>query len=258
MSIIQHSTEMAFSSSGLVSPDFFLDAFPSDDLHSTETSFSSSRLIPPDFFLDAFPTDDFPGAAAAAPMTASEEANGVLGEAGLLASKKIQQVVDGSVFFKNIPDIGMDRFLVSKGEPLGTCGLGPCFAVCCIGKTHIGTPVLALCHKSSLNPFRYVFQRIKCEMIDQEGAEEDTIESYVIGGQLPSEMSPEGTIAEEEEVTSMMVSEGIKEVLFNQTLAENEEDALSIVVTPEKVYVSNNPLFPEEGKDVGISLFDDE
>ncbi len=195
--------------------------------------------------------------------TVPQEVQSVLGAAApgkpeSLASKKIQYVVDGSVFFANVPDIGMDRFLVSKGESLGTCGVGTCFAVCLIGETRHNTPVLGLCHKSCLIPFSIAFQQVKDEMIYQDDAEEETIESYVVGGQAPSKTLPEGTLADEQEVTSMTDSARIREVLFNTTQTDDEEDSLSIVVTPEKVYVSKKMLFPPEGGDVGISLLDDD
>ena len=219
----------------------------------------SSRYVP----MASYSETSSSVSSAASSGTVPQEVQSVLGAAALgkpgsLASKKIQYVVDGSVFFANVPDIGMDRFLVSTGESLGTCGVGTCFAVCLIGRTRRNTPVLGLCHKSCLIPFSVVFQQVKDEMVYQDDAEEKTIESYVVGGQAPSKTLPEGTLADEQEVTAMTDSERIREVLFNTTQTDDEEDSLSVVVTPERVYVSKKLLFPPEGKDVGISLLDDD
>ena len=177
----------------------------------------------------------------------------------LTSSRTIQYVVKKQIFFENIPDIGMDRFLVSRGDLLGTSGLASCFAVCSIGKTYLKTPVLGLCHVTCLSmgfrPFETILQFLKDEMIKEE-AEEKTIKTYVVGGQAQSEIEPEGTIPEEEQILATPFSKKVRGVLFNMTQADDEEDSLNVVLTPRKVYVSKNPLFAVSGQESGMKLFD--
>ncbi len=176
----------------------------------------------------------------------------------LASSRKIQYVVKKQIYFDNIPDIGMDRFLVSRGDFLGTSGLASCFAVCAIGKTHLKTPVLGLCHVTCLlmgfMPFDAILRFLKDKMIKEE-AEKQTIKTYVVGGQVQSEMEPEGTILEEEQILTASVSEKVRGVLFNMTQADDEEDSLNVVLTPRKVYVSKQPLFAVSGHESGTSFF---
>ena len=170
----------------------------------------------------------------------------------------IRYIENPTLLLKRVRDIGMDRFLVSDGRPLGTTGVASCFAVCSIGKTVRNTPVLGLCHMSSAAPINPVLKRLKEEMADQKGAIVDSIKTYVVGGEAPSLMVPEGTLDEERDIRAVSVQEKIESVLFNQTLAEDENDSLNVVLTFSAVYVSKKPLFLQTREAAGISLFDDE
>jgi hypothetical protein len=157
--------------------------------------------------------------------------------------------------FKNVPDVAMDHYIVSNGSYLGTSGVGPCFAICSIGKTSSGTPVLGLCHRQSA-PCTFVVQKLKAEMVKQEHALPDTIKTYIVGGEAPSKESPEGGLGEEQEFLKISEAEKIEGVKFNQTTPE-EEIALSVVVTPQRVVVSTNDLFPVTGKEDGTPICED-
>jgi hypothetical protein len=152
--------------------------------------------------------------------------------------------------FDNIPDVGTDLYLVSTDGPLGTRGMGPAFAVCSIGKTASGDPVLGLCHRT-LFPCTFVVQKLKDEMVKQGNALPDTITTYVVGGEEPSEESPEGTIAEEIEFVEISEAEKIEGVLFNETTPGDDSSSLSAVVTHEGVFVSHDDLFPVTAKEDG-------
>jgi hypothetical protein len=162
-------------------------------------------------------------------------------------TNKIRYITNEFCWFYKVPDIGMDRYLVSEGTPLGTGGLGPCFAVCSIGKTSFQTPILGLCHTSSVMPIKDVLHKLKDSMT-AKGAVRNTIETYVIGGEIPSEAN-DGTLEEEEEIKALAEQENIKGVLFN--LAQGEEVPLNVVLTPENVYVSINNLFDSSPIDEG-------
>jgi hypothetical protein len=176
----------------------------------------------------------------------------------LASSKKINIMPKPPFQFWKVPDIGMDQFLVSKGTPLGTRGLGPCFAICSIGISRFGSPVLGLCHMSSCSTCRDVLQRLKAEMEHREAAVVETIKTYVVGGIGPSEESPEGTLNEESEILAIADSEKIEGVLFNQVKADDDMDSLRVVLTRDCVYVSKKDLFHVTGRDDGMSIFDDD
>jgi hypothetical protein len=173
----------------------------------------------------------------------------------LASSEKIRFVAEPAFRFENVPDIGMDRFLVSDGKPLGTSGLGPCFAVCSIGTTRLKTPVLGLCHTSSILSCSDVLQQLKNEMSVRNGALVETIKTYVIGGQGPSVESPTGSLNEERAILKIAESEKIEGVLFNQVRPDDDTDSLCVLLTPQVVYVSKKDLFPVTGEDDGMSIF---
>jgi hypothetical protein len=173
----------------------------------------------------------------------------------LASCSKIQYLSKRSMWFNTVPDVGMDRFLVTDGSPIGTGGVGPCFVVCLIGKTKGNAPVLGLCHKSSILPFEDVHDFVKEEMVDQWSADESSITTYVVGGQPPSLMVPEGTLEEERDILALAAAKKVAGVLFNKTSADNEDEGLNVVLTPEKIYVSMEPLFPVTGKDAGERFF---
>ena len=179
-------------------------------------------------------------------------------------SPKIQYPCPSSIWFTSVPDIGMDRFLVTDGSPIGTRGVGPCFVLCMIGQTVMNSPVLGLCHKSSVTDFVEVHDRLIDEMVCQEDAVSTTIATYVIGGEASSkETEPVGgSLEEEETIKALAPVLYIKGVLFNQTSGENDADSLAVVLTPENIFVSKRALFPcKEDPDPlapgdGISLFE--
>jgi hypothetical protein len=181
----------------------------------------------------------------------------------LKAQETIQRVADRAIFFEGAPDIGMDRFLVDTGRQsvLGTSGVGSCFATCLIGKTRAELPVIGLYHVSSWSlacaPFENIVGGVKSVMVHQGGAVQGTIKTYVVGGQAPSEIEPEGTVADEERILAVAESVGVEGVLFNLTRGDDEMDAINVAVTPSNVYVSRDSLFPA-GMDidgVGMSLW---
>jgi len=150
------------------------------------------------------------------------------------------------------PNVGMDRYLISE-TPVGTNGLGVCFAICLIGKTK-SKPLLGMCHASSYYSFPKVLDLLKQKMKDQ-GAE--SIEIYVIGGETPSPFCKKGTIHDEEKIAGLADKDDeIAGVMFN--LAEGERNPLSVVVTPEKIYVSKDQDGQEDplelGSDDGIRI----
>lgn len=172
-------------------------------------------------------------------------------------SEKIRFVAHTGMLFTGVPDIGMDRFLVSNGSFLGTRGIGPCFAICAMGHAVTNTPVLGLCHTSHIFPFEDVVAKLKGEMMAHEAAINDEIEIYVVGGQVPTAETP-GTLDEELEVVSRVHSEHIRGVLFNQTKGDDDTDSLSVVLTPDEIVVSKDLLFPVSGNDDGEEIFADE
>jgi hypothetical protein len=95
-------------------------------------------------------------------------------------------------------------------------------------------------------------------MVTQEGAVMETIKTYIIGGEEPAEESPEGTLNDEREVLKIAASEKIEGVLFNQAEPDDDMESLSVVLTPELIYVSKEDLFHVTGSDDGISLFEED
>jgi hypothetical protein len=172
----------------------------------------------------------------------------------LFTSAKIRYVATESVLFENIPDVGMDCYLVTNGETLGTNGLASCLAICTIGKTQLGTPVLGLCHTSGINPFNHVLAQLKKEMVLQGGARAETIETYVVGGEGPSVELPDGSIEEEKAILAMAETEKIMGVSFNLADADDEDDVLSVVVTSDEIIVSNDLLFTNGTEDAGRDM----
>ncbi len=164
------------------------------------------------------------------------------------------KIINTPCLFKELPDVDMDRFMVSTGfdKAVGTSGLGPCFAICARGLTAENTPVIALAHKSSMVATRDVFRWLKKEMVNQ-GCIKNTIKTVVIGGESPSLDNPEGTIEEEREFFSLGVEQGAQEMLFN--FAQGEAESLSVVVTPTQIYVSKECLFESTLAIGAISFF---
>lgn len=177
---------------------------------------------------------------------------------------KIQYPCPSSIWFPSVPDIGMDRFLVTDGSPIGTRGVGSCFVLCMIGQTGTNSPVLGLCHKSSATDFLEIHDRLTDEMVCQGSAVSRTIATYVIGGEAPSKENEflGGSLEEEETIKALAPVLNIKEVLFNQTSGDNDTDSLAVVLTPENIFVSKRALFPcKEDSDPlasgdGMSLFE--
>jgi hypothetical protein len=105
----------------------------------------------------------------------------------------------------------MDYLLVSNGQPIGTSGVATCFAICSIGTSNKGSPVLGLCHTSGLVPFKIVLRALKSAMVRQQGAIVNEIDTYVIGGQLPiPQYDYPGTLATEQQILDMVKTERIK------------------------------------------------
>jgi hypothetical protein len=171
--------------------------------------------------------------------------------------EKIHYREDLPFCFNNLPDVGMDKFMVTNGTSMGTSGVGPCFAIISIGQTRLQTPVLGLCHMSSLSIFREVIDRLRDEMVHQQNADRETICTYVIGGNGPSKESPEGTLQEEAEILSIAKNgaERIKEIFFNLTNEDNDEDSINIVANPGGILVSKKPMFLANLEGVGQGLF---
>jgi hypothetical protein len=169
----------------------------------------------------------------------------------LFTSEKIRRVVTESLLFGNIPDVGLDSYLITNGETLGTNGLACGFAICTIGKTLLGTPVLGLCNTTGINSFNFVLEKLKKEMVLQGGAQAETIETYVVGGYWGSREFPEGSIAEEKVILALAEKEKIMGVSFNLAEADDENDSLSVVVTSAGIIVSNDLLFPNGAVDAG-------
>ncbi len=194
-----------------------------------------------------------------------------------LKSRRIRLLnEDHSLWVDNIPDVGMDKYMVTKGTPMGTSGVGPCFAIICIGYafrkalrissnplrstrrvyTQIveKSPVYGLCHTSSLESFPKVLSLLKDEMVAQQKADRKTIRTYVVGGQNPSEEQPEGTLSEEAEILSLAKREKIKGALFNLTNGDDDLDGIDVLLKDGKVFVSKKPMFEPYVDGVGTSL----
>lgn len=172
-------------------------------------------------------------------------------------TNKIRYITNEFCWFYELPNIGLDGFMISDGKPLGTSGLTTCFAICSIGKTVHKASVLGLCHLNIVasGEFADVLQKLKKEMVDR-GAARETIETYVIGGEAPSSEEHPGTIEFEKEMLDLAAQENIQGVLFNAAQAKGplDEEVLSVVLTPENVFVSKNLLFQsaEETADFDI------
>lgn len=153
----------------------------------------------------------------------------------------IRVVTDEKCWFYELVDVGMDKFIVMSGnEKLATRGLGPCFAICMKGVNKKQIPVLGMCHTSHLVPLEDVLSDLKQAMVD-EGCIKRSLETFVIGGQNPSKENSEGNLEEEALVVSLTEKYNVKGTLFN--LVETEEESLSVVFTPEGLYVSKRELY---------------
>lgn len=176
-----------------------------------------------------------------------------------LGSGRIQMISDPSRFLGDLPDVGMDKFMVVVGasQAFGTRGLGTCFGICARGYTTEHILVLALAHTSGIEAVNEVFHSIKEEMCSQ-GCLEETIETFVVGGESPSTENPEGCIQDELELFSLIEEHKIKEMLLNSVNAEDNEECLSVVMTAEHIFVSKREIFDSlEGMDnAGINLFE--
>jgi hypothetical protein len=171
-----------------------------------------------------------------------------------IRTKKIRYLRNPSFMIPRIRDVGMDMFLVTKIGRLATSGVATCFAVCSIGKTRIGAPVLGLCHMSSLVRFDTVLHLLKNEMVRRKRAIRSTIRTYVIGGQGPSAEAPEGTRAAESLILSLAKRERIAGALFNLSNMDNgDDDGIDIVLTAKHIFVSKKAMFPS-GPGVGTNL----
>jgi uncharacterized OB-fold protein len=100
---------------------------------------------------------------------------------------------------------------------------------------------------SNLVSFSCVVSQLKEEMTLNWSGVGETIETYVVGGQSPSNVSPTGTLDEEREILSLAALENIRGVLLNLTNGDDVSDGINVVVTPEAVYASKGALFKENG-----------
>lgn len=99
-------------------------------------------------------------------------------------------------------------------------------------------------------PIVDVLHILKDSMV-KKGADEDTIETYLIGGEMPSKYN-EGTLDEEEQIKALAQRENIKGYLFN--LAVGEDTGLDVLLTAEKIYVTTSCLFSQLDADAGKNL----
>jgi len=168
------------------------------------------------------------------------------------------KIVDTPCSFGELPDVEEDKFMVIVGihAAVGTYGLGTCFAVCAGGQTLENIPVIALAHKTSCVAIRDVFHALKKEMV-RLGCVKSTIKTVVIGGESPSIDEP-GCVEDQNEFLMRATKQKTREMLFN--FARGEEESLSVVVTPEKIYVSKEYLYETlDGADfMGINLLSED
>lgn len=163
-------------------------------------------------------------------------------------------------WFQNIPDVGIDQMLTSRGDPIGTRSMGPCFAICAIGKTITQTPILGLCHSSNISDVHSVVQLLKDRMIKEEPVGE-SIETYIIGGELPFTGPDEageiiehpGSLEPEKEAMALLRLKKINGVFFN-LIAPDDGDTC-VVVTPEKIFVATKYLFDPKDEGDGDPIY---
>ena len=170
----------------------------------------------------------------------------------IFGSQQIRVITNEICWFYEMPDVGADEFMVLAGnEKVGTRRLGSSFEICMRGRTNGNVPVLGLRCTNHHTNIQKVLSDLKEEMI-KEGCRKNTIETFVIGGRPPSQEHPEGNIQEENEVLALKEKENIRGTLFN--LAERQEETLSVVLTPEMIYVSKRGLYdpPDYSDNAGI------
>ncbi|MBX9923850.1 MAG: hypothetical protein K2Y01_07040 [Rhabdochlamydiaceae bacterium] len=136
-----------------------------------------------------------------------------------------------------ISDVDMDALKVVVGHQkvLETSGVGPCFPICARGLTAEGVPVLGLAH--TCVAIEDMFSRLKSKML-KKNCLEDTLETFVVGGESPNRTNPEGSVEDEIEIAKLVREYKTKELLFNFVNAQSLSESLGVVLTPDLIYVN--------------------
>lgn len=164
----------------------------------------------------------------------------------IFPNANIKVVNSNEFFFIDVPNVDMDKMLAAAGKAarLGTDSLSACFAFCSRGATAEGIPVIGLWHKTPLIQGDKVIKGLSVltQLMQKLSCNPATIETFVVGG-LGPDQNDDGSEDEERELINMAKRQNFKDMLFNYG---TEEEPLSVVLTPETVYVSKGSLFESE------------
>jgi len=162
-------------------------------------------------------------------------------------------------WFNNVIDVDQDSVKVIEADAkqmVGTSGVATCIAVCALGKTLKDKLITGIAHFSSIVPSEGGLEKVQNEMI-KGGAVKNTIQMYLVGGQLINLKSREddpGTIEDEEALLKLKKKFSIKGAILHRNF--NNDQSLHVVVTPEgKVYYSTQKIFEGSSQSQGKSLF---
>ncbi|MBA3602539.1 MAG: hypothetical protein H0W50_02620 [Parachlamydiaceae bacterium] len=142
--------------------------------------------------------------------------------------------------YPSMKEIQMDEIAViitknQKHPSLFTSGLGVCIAVMARGISEKNGTCLGLSHFTTMIEPRDVLEKIQ-KKLKKEGCKPESIEFYLIGGQLPYRDGPEvgglSTIEIESEFLSLSKEFNIIGVQFN--LAEDDE-SLSVIISEDEI-----------------------
>ena len=87
--------------------------------------------------------------------------------------------------FDVVEDVEQDSSCIIDAEDgmIGTSGVGPCIAICATGKTLEGRVKLGIAHVSAVTAPEFALETIYEQM--SKYCDQETIEFYLVGGQLP-------------------------------------------------------------------------
>lgn len=168
-------------------------------------------------------------------------------------------------FTEDIPDVALDKYMIIDAEPsaenktcglIGTSGVASCIAICMGGMTVNNRVKLALAHVQTNLP-ELTLSKLHTELL-REGCMANTIETYVLGGNLPDpELEFEyivGTDETESEYLNLRYKYNIKGVRLHHNVDGNH--GMYIVFGPKGIYFDTKANFKsgKKNKDVGLPL----
>ncbi len=132
-------------------------------------------------------------------------------------------------------EVGMDQIEVKstkKHQYLGTTGVGVCIAVMARGITSTDETWIALSHSCTQTP-KEVFTKIK-NKLESNGCELDTIEFFLVGGQLPYRDGPEVCESIDLQIEFLSYAKEFNIVGAQLNLASGN-DSLSVIISKDEI-----------------------